>query len=200
MSHPENCECVTCRSEPIAHAAECGCAECIPKSITHAERCQCPECSPPAEGHSEGCACPECSPQDIAHADQCECLECQPAHVTHADTCACVECSTTAVPSSRMHLKEESRSGVMALVLEGKFDSVAAAEYGDQMISILEDNPSVLLDLQAVSYMASTGLRILIQMAKRSKTSGKTFRLTGVQPMVRDVLEMSGMINLFEMT
>ena len=134
MSHPENCECVTCRSEPIAHAAECGCAECIPKSITHAERCQCPECSPPAEGHSEGCACPECSPQDIAHADQCECPECQPANVTHADTCSCVECSTTSVPSSSMHLKEESRSGVMALVLEGKFDSVAAAEYGDQMI------------------------------------------------------------------
>ena len=89
-----------------------------------------------------------------------------------------------------MHLKEDRRNGEMVLVLEGKFDSVAAAGCGDQMISALEDNPSVLLDFQAVSYMASAGLRILIQMAKQAKTSGKTFHLAGVQPMVRDVLEM----------
>jgi len=35
-------------------------------------------------------------------------------------------------------------------------------------------------------------------MLKKAKASGKTLRLMALQPMVRDVLEMTGMLQLFK--
>ena len=52
--------------------------------------------------------------------------------------------------------------------------------------------PAVALDCTRLEYVSSAGLRVLLGAAKVQRAAGRTVALFGVQPMVREVFDMSG--------
>ncbi|MFC1617565.1 STAS domain-containing protein [Candidatus Margulisiibacteriota bacterium] len=183
MSHENNCTCPECKS----HDVNCTC----PKCKIHAENCTCPECKP----HDSNCTCPKCKPHDKnchcseceAHTTNCNCPECE-SH-KHPENCACPECSS---------VETKIDNDTVTFILKGRFDTVVTTNNSKKLLSSLDEYKEIVFDMTEVSYIASTFLRILIQMAKKSKETSKSFKLKNLQDMIKKVLEMSGMIKLFE--
>ncbi|MBN2452981.1 MAG: STAS domain-containing protein [Candidatus Omnitrophica bacterium] len=104
-------------------------------------------------------------------------------------------------PVSNMSMRRKNEAKQCTIFLEGQFDTVAAAQNGENLLAML-DSPlnAFVIDMGALTYLASAGIRILLLMLKKAKTSGKELQLRALQPMVRDVLEMTGMLQLFKIT
>jgi anti-anti-sigma factor len=54
-----------------------------------------------------------------------------------------------------------------------------------------EGQQQVILDLTGLEYISSAGLRVLMLAAKQSKAQKGILLLTGLQPLVKEILEIS---------
>ena len=75
----------------------------------------------------------------------------------------------------------------------GRVDTVTSAEVDKVCGEFLQANDKVALDMSAMDYISSAGLRVLLRMAKKSKRDKKKFVLFGASGMIKEVLEASGM-------
>jgi anti-anti-sigma factor len=85
-----------------------------------------------------------------------------------------------------MEIGEERTGEVLVLAPVGRLDSVSSGE--------LE---RLVIDLGAVEYISSAGLRALLLAAKRLKPPAGALVLCGIGPSVRAVLDLAGFTSLF---
>lgn len=90
--------------------------------------------------------------------------------------------------------------GVTVVSLVGRLDVDAVEEIGSPIKKIAEGKSiKLVLDLSEVSYMSSRGLSLLLELMHAARESGGALRLAGVQPLVNEVLEISGARLLFNL-
>jgi anti-anti-sigma factor len=78
------------------------------------------------------------------------------------------------------------------MAIEGRVDQQTAASFQEALlVAIGEADAGVVLDLAAVEYISSVGLRALMIGAKESKANGKEIVVCGLQPMVQEVFQIS---------
>jgi anti-anti-sigma factor len=58
----------------------------------------------------------------------------------------------------------------------------------------------LIVDLSGLEYISSAGLRVLMLAAKQSKAQGGTLLLTGLQPLVQEIFEISRFTMVFGIT
>ena len=75
----------------------------------------------------------------------------------------------------------------------GRLDTVTAADAEQTLAAILQSNEKIAVDMTAMDYISSAGLRILLRNAKQAKRAKKNFVLFGASGMIKEVLEASGM-------
>jgi anti-anti-sigma factor len=90
-----------------------------------------------------------------------------------------------------MQVIETGVSGLSVAVIEGRLDTETAPVVEGQLLELLGKTGGVL-DMSAVRFVSSAGLRILLKAAKAAKAAGHRFALCGLQPAVREVFDMSG--------
>ncbi len=91
-----------------------------------------------------------------------------------------------------MEITETTAQGVKVAALRGRLDTATAPAVETKLLALIEGGAKVLADLAEVHYVSSAGLRVLLKAAKQAKTAGGTFAISGPQPPVREVLEISG--------
>ena len=82
----------------------------------------------------------------------------------------------------------------------GRVDAYTAVELERRIESVLAPVRDLVLDLSETSYISSAGLRVLITLAKRAQGGGFRLRLCGLQPEVRDVMDIAGFTQLFDLS
>ena len=92
----------------------------------------------------------------------------------------------------KLHKKEED--GCLTVVLAGEMDTITSVKV-DREIGVVTAYRKVILDMTDVTYVTSAGIRVLVGLRKRM-TPGAKLALTGVQPFVRHVLELSRLTSL----
>jgi anti-anti-sigma factor len=81
---------------------------------------------------------------------------------------------------------------------EGRLDSVSSGELERLVVSRIDAGERrLVVDLSAVEYVSSAGLRVLLMAAKRLKDPPAALVLCGMGPSVRTVLELAGFLPLF---
>lgn len=90
-----------------------------------------------------------------------------------------------------MQITVHDEGGVRTIAVSGRMDTVSAPQLEDAIEQNADAVQAVILDLQALTYTSSAGLRVLLRAQKRIGTSG-SLTLRHVQPDVMDVLEMTG--------
>ena len=80
--------------------------------------------------------------------------------------------------------------GVLTVTYEGRLDTEAAVRFESELAEICMNNPhtGVIFDAEKLEYVASSGLRIILKMAKTEKN----FSIENVSPAVYSVFEMTG--------
>lgn len=83
--------------------------------------------------------------------------------------------------------------------VEGNIDiSTADAVYekGDEILARAE---KLVLDMSAVVYLSSAGIRIIVRLFKKAKKQGKEFTVAGAVGVVRTLLEDSNLDTVLKM-
>ena len=94
-------------------------------------------------------------------------------------------------------LSWQDRDGGRWLILEGELDHVACAQLEDDFRTAAFDAAGlVIADMGGVSFVASHGLRMLLQVHKKLKDDGRQLRVAHMRPHVRQVLETTGLLQV----
>lgn len=91
-------------------------------------------------------------------------------------------------------------NGVPVVRINGRLDANTAAAFDAQM-GTLTASPEkrILVDLSAVSYVSSAGLRSILQLVKHTAASSGRLGLFGASEQVAEVIEISGFPSLLDL-
>ena len=89
------------------------------------------------------------------------------------------------------------RTGLYTLVTSGGMEA-CVTNYGARLVSLMYQGKDLVLDCTGLEYIASSGLRILMNLVKKAKAQGERVALKNVNEVIRDVLELTGFVSLFE--
>lgn len=79
----------------------------------------------------------------------------------------------------------------------GEIDGKTAPEIQARLVGLAESHTRLLLDMKAVTFLSSAGLRMLLLLYRQfAAKSGKVF-LLGVTEEIRDTMSMTGFSNFF---
>ena len=82
---------------------------------------------------------------------------------------------------------------LLIVAISGRLDTATAPAFDAQMAPLLAaPRPHILLDLSAVAYISSAGLRSILQLVKHASAHGGRVGLFQASPQIHEVIEISG--------
>jgi anti-sigma B factor antagonist len=90
-----------------------------------------------------------------------------------------------------------SANGVTVMGLSGSLDGKTAPDVQKQVLSGAEGQDKVILDMSAVTFVSSAGLRVLLLLYRQLKSKGGKIALVGTSEEIKDVMTNTGLINFF---
>ena len=89
--------------------------------------------------------------------------------------------------------------GRLVAVLTGELDTASAAETEAALKPLFESTgKDLVLDCSNLEYIASSGIRILVNLLKTAKAKGDQVVLKNVNEVIWDVLELTGFVSYFD--
>ena len=96
----------------------------------------------------------------------------------------------------RLSMASEREGEVHTVILDGELDLANAAKLEEELRRIEDTDAGVILvDLEELSFIDSTGLRVLLTAAARSSRDGRLV-LQGATPQVMRVFHLAGVVPL----
>jgi anti-anti-sigma factor len=95
-------------------------------------------------------------------------------------------------------VNDELRDGVRVLRVAGELDLGNAARVGEALGARPEAPAAVVIELSEVTFMDSTGVRELLEARRLTEESGGRLALLAPSRPVQRVLELSQLIEVFE--
>ena len=89
--------------------------------------------------------------------------------------------------------------GRLVAVLTGELDTASAAETEAALKPLFKSTgKDLVLDCTNQEYIASSGIRILVNLLKTAKAKGDQVVLKNVNEVIWDVLELTGFVSYFD--
>ena len=99
-----------------------------------------------------------------------------------------------------MTTKVEEIDGKLVATLVGELDTAAAAETEKALMPLLNsDGKEIIIDCTGLEYIASSGLRLLLGVLKKAQDVGSHVVLKNVNDVVKDVLDLTGFVSIFDL-
>ena len=98
-----------------------------------------------------------------------------------------------------MNTEIKEIDGKYVVTLEGEMDTAAANE-AEEVLKVLYKNEGkeVVFECKDLEYIASSGLRILINILKVTMAKGSRVVLRNVNDDIKNVFKLTGFLNIFE--
>lgn len=96
-----------------------------------------------------------------------------------------------------MEIKTTTDGGRLTIAVSGRVDTVTSPELADALK--FGDATLAVLDLAGVQYMSSAGLRVLLAAHKTMLGKGGEFQIANVQPVVREVFDITGFSDILNL-
>ncbi len=98
-----------------------------------------------------------------------------------------------------MTTKVEEIDGMLVATLVGELDTAAAAETEKALMPLLNsEGKEIIIDCTGLEYIASSGLRLLLGILKKAQDVGSHVVLRNVNDVVKDVLDLTGFVSIFD--
>jgi anti-sigma B factor antagonist len=94
--------------------------------------------------------------------------------------------------TDEFRIEEQHRDGKAVLRLHGDLDLASADSVAARLEALAAAGEPVLLDLDSLAFMDSSGLRVVLQAAETSRTSEWRFTLTPGSEQVRNLFASAG--------
>lgn len=97
-----------------------------------------------------------------------------------------------------MNITINEQEGRLVAALEGDLDNTASMKAEKSLAPVFECTESdVVIDCTELNYISSSGLRILLNIYKHTRTNGHKAILKGLKDDVKEVFQLSGFLQLF---
>jgi anti-anti-sigma factor len=97
-----------------------------------------------------------------------------------------------------MELLEARRDGVLVLALKGRLDAASASSFQNLLAERMEQGERrFAVDASGLIYISSSGLRVLLQVARQLEKHSGRIVLCSVQESIRRIFEIAGFASLF---
>ena len=101
---------------------------------------------------------------------------------------------------STLSIDTDNRQSVSMMKVVGRIDSETTPELDNALTKLLsEGRCRIVLNLQGVDFLSSSGLRALVKALKASQTAGGDVRLASVPKPIEGLLLTVGMMQMFKM-
>ncbi|MDH4199913.1 MAG: STAS domain-containing protein [Spirochaetia bacterium] len=85
----------------------------------------------------------------------------------------------------------------------GRLDVAVSAELEDQLVKSVEENSidKLVLNMENVEYMSSSGFRVAIALLRKLTDKGGTLKICNLKPAVKrifDVIELTSLFEIFD--
>lgn len=92
-----------------------------------------------------------------------------------------------------------AKDGDRVVTASGELDLAAADQLWEALEPLLLPGALVVLDGTGMTFLDSSGLRVLLQAHKRAESEGAVFRVVAPQPAVQRVLDLAGTAGYLQM-
>ena len=90
-----------------------------------------------------------------------------------------------------LNIKKNADNDILTVELEGRLDTVTAPDLENELKDSLEGVTSLVMDLGALDYISSAGLRILLSAQKTMNRQG-SMKVTHVNETIMEIFEVTG--------
>lgn len=97
-----------------------------------------------------------------------------------------------------MEFKENKSGEFWVIALIGSLDTPKHMELQRKLLGIIESGEiNIVVDCSGLTYISSSGLRILLVVLKKIANAGGTLRLAGLRDNIREILVIAGFTSIF---
>jgi anti-sigma B factor antagonist len=96
-----------------------------------------------------------------------------------------------------MDIAEHSVGPVVVATLQGDLDGLSADTTRERLVPLLTSNGRVVVDLTAVPYMSSAGLRMMLLLHRQAQRMDCHVALVGLSEELRAVMAATGFLEFF---
>lgn len=99
-----------------------------------------------------------------------------------------------------MSITFDKTEKALIIGLQGRLDSTNSAAVEKEVFDLLGEGHEghVVMDASKLDYISSAGLRVVLIVAKKLQRDGRKFVLSGLQPHIRDVFDISGFLSILK--
>ena len=83
------------------------------------------------------------------------------------------------------------------LVLRGDLDAATASQLRECLVEVIDDGARIVIDMEALDFLDSAGLGILVGALKRARTHGGELELVCSSSAVLKPIEITGLDRVF---
>lgn len=94
-----------------------------------------------------------------------------------------------------MNIEKIIENEKVTLKLEGRLDTQTAPQFELEIDGMEEGCKELILDMNALAYVSSAGLRVILKAQKYMNTKG-AMKLIGVNENVMEVFEITGFLDI----
>ena len=96
-----------------------------------------------------------------------------------------------------LDLDVSERDGVAVVTVKGEVDLATSPQLRDCLTGVVEKSSRVVVDLDGVGFIDSTGIGVLVGAVKRARSNGGDLSLVCTQRRILKVLEITGLTQVF---
>ena len=89
-----------------------------------------------------------------------------------------------------------NRNNIYLLKVEGRLDASFSSQLEDEIDELLERTKKVIIDFAGVTYLSSSGLRVLLSIKKQTETQGGLV-LMNLIDIVKKIIEVAELDDFF---
>ena len=97
-----------------------------------------------------------------------------------------------------MTINVERDFELVTLEITGRIDTTTAPNLELVVNELSDDTKELIFDMSGVEYISSAGIRVLLGAYKKMNTNQGIMRIEKANDMVREVFEMTGLLELLE--
>ena len=97
-----------------------------------------------------------------------------------------------------MTINVERDYELVVLEITGRLDTTTAPNLDTVINELSEDTKELILDMGGLEYISSAGIRVVLSAYKKMMSNQGIMRIIKANDMVRDVFEMTGLLQMIE--
>ena len=96
-----------------------------------------------------------------------------------------------------MKITDKNINNIQVITISGRIDVVSANDLEIFLNDAIGKNSRMIFDLSETEYISSSGLRVFLATLKMLNKKNGEMRLASLQPVIRNILDISGLSNIF---